>query len=53
MEIFFLDFNRIFQENILIYPKGKEGQNGIKVIDFGSSCYENERSKLEYFYDVD
>ncbi|CBY31212.1 unnamed protein product [Oikopleura dioica] len=30
-------------ENILIYPKGKEGQNGIKVIDFGSSCYENER----------
>lgn len=30
-------------ENILIYPKGKEGQNGIKVIDFGSSCYESER----------
>ena len=35
----------LFQENILIYPKGKEGQNGIKVIDFGSSCYEHERSE--------
>ena len=30
-------------ENILIYPKGEGGQNGIKVIDFGSSCYEHER----------
>lgn len=31
-------------ENILIYPKGQgSGQNGIKVIDFGSSCYESER----------
>ena len=36
-----------FKENILIYPKGKEGQNGIKVIDFGSSCYESERSKFK------
>ena len=30
-------------ENILIYPKGQGGQNGIKVIDFGASCYTHER----------
>lgn len=30
-------------ENILIYPKGQGGQNGIKIIDFGASCYEHER----------
>ena len=40
-----LKLSYLIQENILIYPKGQGGQNGVKVIDFGSSCYEHERSK--------
>ena len=33
------------QENILLRQKG---QSSIKVIDFGSSCYEPERGKGNY-----
>ena len=33
-------FSLLFQENILLKLKG---QSSIKVIDFGSSCYEHQR----------
>lgn len=38
MYTFFIDL----QENILLRQRG---QSSIKVIDFGSSCYEHQRGK--------